>query len=286
MKRTCIFLFFFLMACSTAQKNAPLNIMSFNIRYDNPADGPNAWIHRKEMVVETVKEGGVDIVGMQEVTKNQQQYLVANLPEYQTYGVGRDDGADEGEFCPVFFRKDRFELLEKSTFWLSENPDSIGSIGWDAHLSRIVSWVKLSDQKTNKTLYFFNTHFSHVANEARKNSALLILEKIEKIAGKHPVILSGDFNCTRESEPYQVITGNGQNPNRLFDTHFISATDHFGGLQSINGFGKRNAERIIDYLFCNSSFRVLKQGILTIQKEGVFVSDHYPIVATVRFSGN
>lgn len=285
-----IFSLFFLIiicaGCSPQIENKPLKVMSFNIRYDNPADGPNAWTHRKEIVVEEIKIRAVDIVGMQEVLKGQEKYLIANLPEYETYGVGRDDGADKGELCPIFFRRQRFELLEKSTFWLSETPDSIGSKAWDAVLPRIVSWVKLHDLETGEDLYFFNTHFSHVSDSARKNSAELLVKKITEIAGNQPVILSGDFNCINQSEPYQVLTGNSQNLLQLFDTHYISETEHFGGLQSINGFGRSRRETIIDFLFCNSAFRVLNHGILTVRKDSVFISDHYPVLATVVLAEN
>ena len=281
-----IFLIIVGAGCSPPTETTPLKVMSFNIRYDNPADGPNAWTHRKEIVVEAIKSKAVDIVGMQEVLKNQERYLIANLPEYETYGVGRDDGIDKGELGSIFFRKQRFELLEKSTFWLSETPDSIGSIAWDAVLPRIVSWVKLHDRKTDKDLYFFNTHFSHVSNSARKNSAELLIKKLTEIAGTHPVILSGDFNCSNQSEPYQVLTGNSQNLLQLFDTHYISETEHFGGLQSINSFGRSRREAIIDFVFCNSSFSVLNHGILTVKKDSVFISDHYPVLATVVLSEN
>ena len=285
-----IFSLFFLIilgaGCSPQTENKPLKVMSFNIRYDNPADGPNAWTHRKKIAVEAIKINAIDIVGMQEVLKSQEDYLIANLPEYDSYGVGRDDGDAGGELGSIFFRKRRFELLEKSTFWLSETPDSIGSKAWGAVLPRIVSWVKLHDRETAQDLYFFNTHFSHMSESARKNSAELLVKKITEIAGKYPVILSGDFNCVSQSEPYQVLTGNSPNLLQLFDTHYISETEHFGGLQSINGFGRSRRETIIDFLFCNSAFRVLNHGILTVQKDSVFISDHYPVLATVVLSEN
>ena len=258
--------------------------MTFNIRYDNPADGLNAWGNRKEMVAEAIKSHDIDIVGMQEVLKHQEDFLIESLPEYDSYGVGRDDGVANGELNSIFFRKERFELLEKSTFWLSEKPEVVGSRGWDASLSRIASWVKLHDRQTNRDLFFFNTHFSHVGPEARKNSAQLLIDKIDEIAGDHAVILTGDFNCNNQSEPYRLLTGSRQDVPWIYDTHFISETDHFGGLQSINGFRETRRESIIDFVFCNSNFRVVKHGILTIKKNRVFISDHYPVMAAVVLS--
>ncbi|MFC1782859.1 endonuclease/exonuclease/phosphatase family protein [Planctomycetota bacterium] len=279
-----IIIVFLFGGCWQQPQNTPLKVMTFNIRYDNPADGLNAWGNRKEMVAEAIKSHDIDIVGMQEVLKHQEDFLIESLPEYDSYGVGRDDGVANGELNSIFFRKERYELLEKSTFWLSETPEVVGSRGWDASLSRIASWVKLHDRLTNRDLFFFNTHFSHVGPEARKNSAQLLIDKIAEIAGDHAVILTGDFNCNNQSEPYRLLTGSRQDMPRLYDTHFISETDHFGGLQSINGFRETRRESIIDFVFCNSNFRVLEHGILTIKKKRVFISDHYPVMAVVVLS--
>jgi len=274
------------MNCSLRENPTPLNVMSFNIRYDNPRDGLNAWDNRKELVIETIRNQKADIVGMQEVLSSQQEYLTASLSSYDSYAVGRDDGGLEGEMGSIFFLKDRFELLDKSTFWLSETPEVIGSKGWNAVLPRIVSWLKLNDLENNKVLYFFNTHFSHVGEEARLNSAKLLVERVSYIAGDNPVLITGDFNCTNDSRPYSIITEDNTPGIILFDTHYISETEHSGGLNTINSFGRSRKEAIIDYIFCNSSFKVLSHGILTVKKDSIFVSDHYPVVAQLEFIKN
>ena len=279
---TLIIVGFSLLSCSPNDDSKALNVMSFNIRYDNPRDALNAWDNRKEMVVETIISGETHIVGMQEVLLRQQEYLVANLPDYESYGVGRDDGELRGEMGSIFYKRDRFEVLEKSTFWLSETPDIIGSKGWNAVLPRIVSWVKFHDKENDQDFYFFNTHFSHIGEEARSNSAKLLVSKVAEITGGYAVIISGDFNCTNDSEPYKILT-KPDNNTLLFDTQLISESEHFGGMNSINSFGRSNREAIIDYLFCNSGFEVQSHGILTIKKDSVFVSDHYPVVATIGF---
>jgi len=274
----------FLTNCSLKEDPTPLNVMSFNIRYDNPRDGLNSWDNRKELVIETIKSQEADIVGMQEVLSRQQDYLTANLTTYESYAVGRDDGALRGEMGSVFFLKSRFEILDKSTFWLSETPEVIGSKGWNAVLPRIVSWLKLNDLEKNQVLYFFNTHFSHVGEEARINSAKLLVERVRYIAGDNPVIISGDFNCKHNSKPYSIIVEKKSPGTSLFDSHYISETDHYGGLNTINSFGRSKEEAIIDYIFSNSSFKVLSHGILTIRRDSLFVSDHYPVVAQLEFT--
>jgi endonuclease/exonuclease/phosphatase family metal-dependent hydrolase len=121
-----------------------------------------------------------------------------------------------------------------------------------------------------------------VGEEARKNSALLLVRKITEIAGDEPVVLTGDFNCDKASEPYGVLT-EAREGLRLFDTHFLSRTEHTGGLQSMNRFRDGLPDSIIDFVFCGPAFRVTAHAILPIRKDGVFVSDHYPVFATLGY---
>ena len=268
-------------ACSGNQPE--LRVMSFNIRYDNPRDGINTWNNRKEMVVETILNQQVDIVGMQEVLLSQQKFLEERLADYDFYAVGREDGKTGGEMGSIFYLRDRFEPLDKSTFWLSETPEIVGSKGWNAVLPRIVSWVKFRDIENKREFFFFNTHFSHVGDEARAQSAKLLVEQVVNIAGDEAVIISGDFNCTNDSKPYAVITDTANGLPTLYDTHYISETEHFGGLNSINAFGKSRREAIIDYIFCNDDFRVGTHGIMAIKNDSIFVSDHYPVISNLKF---
>ena len=159
MKKYFIILLQFIIIAAPAfsQKSARINVMSFNIRYDNPSDGDQNWHLRKENVVRMINFYDLDIIGMQEVLVSQLNYLKDNLPGYQAVGVGREDGKDKGEFSPVFYRKDRFKELKSGTFWLSETPDKV-SKGWDAALERIASWVVLKDNLTGKEFIFMNTH--------------------------------------------------------------------------------------------------------------------------------
>lgn len=284
MKNTiaALFLGVFVISCTQAPIE-DIKVMSFNIRYDNPRDGINTWYNRKEIAVAAILDNNVDIVGMQEVLLSQQTYLEQNLADYDFYAVGRDDGKTKGEMGSIFYQRERFEPLDKSTFWLSETPEVVGSKGWNAVLPRIVSWVKFRDLNNDEEFFFFNTHFSHVGDEARANSASLLVEQVVNIAGSNPVIISGDFNCTNESKPYAIITDINNGLPTLYDTHYISEAEHFGGLNSINGFGKSRREAIIDYLFCSDDFEVATHGILAIKKDSVYISDHFPVFAELKF---
>ena len=134
-----------------------------------------------------IKDHELDIVGMQEVLHSQFQDLRAGLPEYDGIGVGRDDGKTAGEYAPLFYRKDKYEVLDSNTFWLAENSDSVGMMGWDAVCVRIATWAKFKDKATGKIFMAVNTHFDHVGEEARRQSALLIIRKIKEIVGERPL---------------------------------------------------------------------------------------------------
>ena len=281
----CIFvlLLFSLISCQSAGPSTPLKVMSFNIRYDNPDDGPHDWPHRKDMVSRTITFHGVDIVGLQEVLDHQLQDLMTSLPDYDWIGVGRDDGKKKGEYAPVFFRKTRLDLLEKGFFWLSETPEIAGSMGWDAACTRVVTWGKFQDNVLNHTFYFFNTHFDHVGSRARTESAELLLEKIGAITGGESVIVTGDFNCTRLSKAYVILTRGNDDFQGLQDTQTIAQNGHYGGTQTFNGFSDTvRPGRMIDFIFLLRTGPVLNHGIIADRWDGRFVSDHYPVLAEIH----
>jgi endonuclease/exonuclease/phosphatase family metal-dependent hydrolase len=276
---------FTLNVCKQTQPDSSLNIMSFNIRYDNPADGVNAWKNRKDLVAKTISFYEADICGLQEVLDHQLQNLAEMLPEYDWIGVGRDDGIKKGEYAPVFFRSDRLKLLESGFFWLSETPEIAGSFGWDAACTRIVTWGKFSNRTTREEFYFFNTHFDHVGNVAREKSAKLLLEKIESLTSFEPVFVTGDFNCTNTDKPYSILTSEQGEGSWLHDTQTLSQNGHYGGTQTFNGFNPDlRPNHIIDFIFVRETGPVLNHGIIADRWDGRFVSDHYPVCAKVILS--
>jgi endonuclease/exonuclease/phosphatase family metal-dependent hydrolase len=263
-----------------------VRIMSFNIRYDTPADGPNAWPHRKDIAAGTIAFHRPAIAGLQEVLVSQLRDLEALLPEYAWVGVGRDDGREAGEFNPVFYLKSRFRRLESSTFWLSETPECPGVKGWDAACARIVTWVRLRDLWTGRVLVAFNTHFDHVGETSRRESAKLVLAAVERIAAGAPVILTGDLNCTREDPAYRTLVAPGpEGPPLLCDVRDIAERPPYGPPASFNGFRAELAEgRPIDHIFVRPGTAVLVAAILPAAMAGRFVSDHNPVVADVRLA--
>ncbi|MDD2526220.1 MAG: endonuclease/exonuclease/phosphatase family protein, partial [Bacteroidales bacterium] len=179
MKNSSLLIFLLTLTTSifAASKEKAINVMTFNVRQDNPDDGINNWKFRKDYAANLIKFYDADIIGTQEVLNNQYNDLIERLSEYNHIGVGRADGNKEGEACAIFFRKERFKLYESGTFWLSENINAVGVKGWDAACERIATWAILKDNDTGKKFLFLNTHLDHKGLIARREGAKLILKK-------------------------------------------------------------------------------------------------------------
>ena len=259
--------------------SVPLRVMSFNIRFDNPGDGPDAWSARREKVATTIRDSGADLLGVQEAQPHQLAELHALLPELAWFGSGRN--ADlSGEHSAIFYRHERFELLDSGTFWLSETPEVAGSKGWDADYERIVTWGKLRDRRSGRTFHYFNTHFDHVGEIARRQSARLLLNRVDAIAGlRAPVILTGDFNATPDSEPIGILAGEGG----FSDAHTRSQTAPRGPDSTWNAFRAIEPGRRIDFVFVRGEVDVLSHEIVDRTFDGRLPSDHLPVVAELAF---
>lgn len=266
---------------SFAQKNTPINTMSFNIRYDNPEDGKQNWHHRKENVVRMINFYDLDIIGMQEVLINQLDYLKQHLGQYETVGVGREDGKDKGEFSPIFYRKDRFKTLKSGTFWLSETPEKV-SKGWDASLERIATWALIKDKTTGKKFVIMNTHFDHIGKQARIESARLLKQKSKELAKDLPLILTGDFNLVPESEAIKTLTAQ-DGKNTLVNSSSV-ATISYGPDWTTCGFDNRpfSERKVIDYIFVKQYKKVIRHAVFSEMLDDIFLSDHCPVFAQIE----
>ena len=264
-------------ACGSATS---LSVMTFNMRYDNPEDGQNNWRFRRERIAGVIKAQEVDVLGTQELLSNQFNDLSDLLTGYQGVGVGRLDGAESGEYCAVFFRKDRFTLLDSGTFWLSETPEVVGSLGWDGACERIATWVVLRD-RDGRELFFIDTHLDHVGQVARDEGVSLLMKRIETLSGGRPVILTGDFN----SEPGSSVVAHVQKDGMLRDAKAIAA-QRSGTDWSFSDFGQiPEAERpLLDYIFVSGDFETVRYEVLPDTFDGGYVSDHAPVMAVVKIA--
>lgn len=269
-------------SAQTSQQPITVNWGTFNIRYDNPDDQENNWKFRKDRVATFIQQEKLDIVGMQEVLHNQLEDLKTRLPEYAEVGIGREDGKQQGEYAPIFYRKDRFKLLDSNTFWLSQYPDSVGFIGWDGACTRIATWAKLEEKSTGKIFLAVNTHMDHVGVEARRKGALLIIERIQEIVGNRPAVLTGDFNVNDASEAYQTLT-----TNKFVLKDAYKTTDVKEGVSyTFHDFGKipMDEREKIDFIFVTPQIKVNRSWIPKENADGKgLLSDHNPQLATLQF---
>jgi endonuclease/exonuclease/phosphatase family metal-dependent hydrolase len=268
-----------------AGNDGHLTVVTYNIRYANPKDGANVWENRREAMVSYLRRTGADLIGLQEVEPAQRAYLAEQLTDYAWYGVGRNAVHDEGEGTPIFYRRDRFDPIDRGTFWLSPTPDVAGSRGWDAALPRVASWMTLRDRRTGHAFLMVNTHFDHMGSEARLQSATLMTRKIDELAragnARHPVILTGDFNCRPDSAPYAAIANPADAALALVDAQHVSRTPHTGGNSTSNAFTVISPGAKIDHVFVRDVPAVLAHRIEDPRVDGRFVSDHQPIVAVL-----
>jgi endonuclease/exonuclease/phosphatase family metal-dependent hydrolase len=261
---------------TNAQKNQPINIISYNIRLNTNSDGVNAWPNRKDNVKALVKFYDADILCVQEALPEQFDYLSEGT-DFDVVGVGRDDGKRKGEFSAVYFNKNRFTKKDGGTFWLSTTPD-VPSKGWDAALNRVCSWVRLYDKFNKKEFLVFNTHYDHVGVQARIESAKLLKQKIQEIAPKLPVVFTGDLNVTPETEAIATIKS------FLTDSKEISVEAPYGPDGTFNAFKWDSPlKNRIDYIFVNKAFKVQKYAVLSDSKDQRYYSDHLPVFVRLMF---
>src|SRR5699024_8831091 len=186
----------------------------------------------------------------------------------------RKDGKRGGEFSAILYDTTKVTLVagSNSTIWLSKTPN-IPSKSWDAALPRILTWAEFELKSTGRHLFVFNTHFDHVGDTARMESAKIIVESIQNIAGDKPVVLTGDFNITDDSEPYRLL-----NSSFLTDAYTETILPPVGPVFTFNGFSVADTsnQKRIDYLFTNDQINVLKYAVIAAFKNGYYPSDHLP----------
>jgi endonuclease/exonuclease/phosphatase family metal-dependent hydrolase len=260
----------------------PMRVMSYNIRNDMANDGNNRWDNRRDAVLFAIRNYDPDLLGMQKVLAAQGDDLQKGLPGYGFAGNGRDDGKRGGEFNPVMFKKDRFELLASGQFWLSPTPEKPGSKGWDSGQIRIMMWAKLKEKPTGATFLFVNTHWDPKGKNSRVESAKLMRKLIEEKREGLPVIITGDFNSNEGSQEHKLLTlGDGKGL-QLADAYRIVHPKRLPDEATQNGFmGTKKGSRV-DFVFFSPEWKALAATIDYTQKDGRFPSDHYAVTAELE----
>ncbi|WP_262149419.1 endonuclease/exonuclease/phosphatase family protein [Chryseobacterium foetidum] len=255
-----------------------LKVMSFNIRLNVESDQDNAWPKRKEEALALLEYYHPDVLGVQEALPEQMKDMKSGLKNYDFVGVGRDDGKEKGEFSAIFFDTQKLQIIKSGTFWLSETPEK-PSKGWDAALNRICTYAIFKDLKSKKEFLAMNIHFDHVGNVARVKSSELILKKAKELNPKNlPLVLTGDFNLTEDTEPVKILSQN------LKDTFYHSEKKHYGPKGTFTGFNVNEVPKDrIDYIFVKG-FKIKSQRHINDRRENLlYPSDHFPVFSELSF---
>lgn len=264
----------FLLLCAVSSLTAqPIKVMTYNIRLDTQVDGVNQWDKRKHKVFAVLQKYQPDIFGVQEAKHNQMQDIAGSMTDFIYFGVGRDDGQEKGEHSAVFVRRDRFTVLDQGTFWLSKTPEVPGSKDWDAAITRIATWGRLEDKRSGDRFLVVNTHFDHVGKESRSHSAALIKERALALSQNLPIIMTGDFNFTREAPPYQVM----MDPAGL---QLLDSNPNTPGTSCGFAVGARSCSAI-DYIFHTRDWESRDYQVIQDNDGTYYPSDHLPVMVTL-----
>lgn len=262
------------LASMQARAADPLSVMSFNIRLPAESDGVDYWETRKPLAVRMLREQQPDVIGLQELVKAQADYLARELPQYAWFGRGREaDGG--GEHMGVFYRKDRLKVIESGDFWLSDTPDVAGSITWGHPHPRMVTWALFEQRSDGRRFYLFNTHLPYRDEDeaARLKGAQAIARRLATLPDDVPVVLTGDFNTTPDSDAHAVLAGTLQDA-------WTTAPRVEGIDATFHGFTGK-ADRRIDWIFVRGA-QLESITSVTTRWNHRYPSDHFPLVATLR----
>lgn len=260
---------------------APVRVMSFNIRYGTANDGAHHWVNRRAAVIATIRDHAPHLLGVQEALRSQLDELKAGLREFQELGVGRDDGGTRGEYAALLVDTLRFEVLASGTFWLSDTPDVPGSMHWGNRITRITTWARLSDRATGDTVRVYNAHWDHESQPARERSASLLLDRVARDgAPTDRVIVVGDFNADETNPAFRALLATGTGLQDSYRVRHPEATL----VGTYHAFLGDSTGGKIDAILMGGRWRVLASGIDRRRWGGIWASDHFAVwsVLTAR----
>ena len=243
---------------TTAQE---LTVATMNVRLFSYGDGKkyNGWWHRGGYLCDLVKAQRFDVFGAQEVKIKQMESMREMLPDYGSIGVGRDDGKEAGEFCPVFYRRSRLKMLDGGTFWLSETPEK-ASRGWNGACNRVCTWGYFQDKITKAKFYFLNTHIENRGDIAKTKGIELVMEFVKEHCKGAPVVVTGDMNVNQGSEWYNLYLKGG-----LLKDSYEATSTRFAPSGTFSTFTPtRYSTNRIDHIFVSKNVDVASYSVMTL----------------------
>jgi len=254
-----------------------LRAMTFNVRQLDGDDGNHCWDRRRDAVVETIASRAPDLLGTQEIHREQSSYLLSHFPEYAVFGRGRY-GDTRDKHNQVFYRRERLVLLESGETWFSTTPEVPGSRDWGIPKPRMITWGRLRDS-AGAEIAVLNTHlpYGREADHARRQAARLIREQLLRFPVRLPALVMGDFNAPAGGEIYHMLTTD-------LEDAWTAANCVLGPEGTLHGFGRLLGGRI-DWILYRHLSQVHRAETITDVPRGVYPSDHYPVCVTFAAPG-
>lgn len=252
-----------------------LRVMTFNVRLPMATDGADDWPHRRALLAATIRAQAPDVIGTQELYREQGDAIVADVPGYAWFGAGRR-GGDGDEHMGVFYRTDRLRVVESGDFWLSDTPDVPGSITWGNLYPRMATWALFERIADRRRFYVFDTHFPYrdEDEDARVRCARLLLQRIDALPSGLPVVLLGDFNTAPGGRTHRRLA-------QALQDAWLVAPRRIGPEGTFHAFSGTPQARI-DWILVRGLAPV-RVRTLTTSAHGRFPSDHFPVLADLRW---
>lgn len=252
-----------------------VRIVSFNVRCKDDLYGTVKV--RSELICSALEQYSPDSFGVQEATQQWLDIFEEKLGDkYASVSQMRDDSSGT-EASAVYYLKEKYDLVDSGTFWLSDTPDEFGSKFFASSLPRIATWATLKNKQSGKVYTHINTHLDHVLETARVQQIGVLINKVEEIKAQgNPVVCTGDFNTEEGADAYKEMDGH------LLDSKYIAKVSDSGA--TFHNYGQNIfARNPIDFIFVSEGVEVDTYKIIDEKIDKMYLSDHAGICADVRF---
>ena len=250
-------------------------VMSFNVRCKN--DGKQTITNRSKVAVEVINQYAPDSFGVQECTPRWKRIFAANIGDrYACVGAARDYYGPFTEYSSIYYLKDKYNLIDSGTFWLSETPEKKWTKSFDSACFRVASWALLEDKETGIRYTHINTHLDHVLESTRESQMKVLIECVNKVANGSPIVMTGDFNAYEDNSLVYTVACESFN-----DTKKVAENSDTGRTFTSYGSKEEDGTGAIDFIFADKELKVDTYKIIRNTVQGIYPSDHYPIVADI-----